>query len=177
MKINRILVTGRLHEELVHRLEGVIEAELRGLPEDQVTEDDLAWAEAYAGFRPVACFHPERYRWVHALGAGVDAFIHRKPWSEQTILTRTNGEFGRKIAEYCLGHMLADAQHHETFARDQQARRWHPQAAIPLAGQAAAVFGAGVIGQAVSRTLRALGVRTLGVSLSGKGHEAFDKRI
>ncbi|MEK8128407.1 D-2-hydroxyacid dehydrogenase [Paenibacillus filicis] len=177
MEIKRILVTGRLQEELKHRLDGVIGAELRCLPEDRVTEQDLAWADAYAGFRPVPGFLPEQYRWVHALGAGVDAFIHRKPWSEQTILTRTTGDFGRKIAEYCLGHMLADAQHHEGFSEDQRARRWGPQAAVPLAGQAVAVFGTGTIGQTISLTLRALGVRAYGISWSGTAHEAFDKTV
>ncbi|WP_159887921.1 D-2-hydroxyacid dehydrogenase [Paenibacillus puerhi] len=174
MKIERILVTGRLHSELEQRLRAVIGAELRCMPEQDVSEQDLAWADAYAGFRPVPGFRSEQYRWVHALGAGVDAFIHRRSWHPATVLTRTTGDFGRQIAEYCLGYMLADAQRHDAFRHRQATREWGPQAAVPLAGQSAVVFGTGSIGQTVAGALRALGVKVWGVSLQGKRDPAFD---
>ncbi|SDC54166.1 Phosphoglycerate dehydrogenase [Paenibacillus sp. UNCCL117] len=174
MKLEKILLTGRLYAELGQRLAGSIDAELRCLPEAEVGETDLAWADAYVGFRPVPGFRADRFRWVHALGAGVDAYLHRRQWNPATILTRTTGEFGRKIAEYCLGYMLADAQHHESFRKDQAARQWRPKPAAALTGQSVVVFGTGAIGGTVAAVLRALGVTVWGVSLSGTPHAGFD---
>lgn len=174
MKINRILITGRLYAELEPILINArLDAELRCKAETNVTEADLAWADAYVGFRPVPGFHTEGLQWVHALGAGVDAFIHKKIWNRGVLLTRTTGDFGRKIAAYTLSHMLADVQLHQIFAAQQASREWSPIAPASLDGQRAVVFGTGSIGQEVARTLQAFGLHVTGISSRGASKPGF----
>ena len=46
---------------------------LRGAVYTEVTADDLAWADAYIGFRRPPLPTMGAVRWVHSTGAGVDS--------------------------------------------------------------------------------------------------------
>ncbi len=174
MQIENIIITGRMYRELEAAWPWDTGKQVRFLAESEVSEADMAWADAYVGFKPVPAFHPEAVRWVHALGAGVDAFVYRKPWNPGVLLTRTTGTFGRKIGEYCLGHMLADLQHHETFARGRSDRSWNPVPPLPLSGSRVTVVGTGSVGQELARMLQALGVQVSGVSMRGEKKPHMD---
>lgn len=175
MRINHILISGRLYRELQPLLAHRKDKEFRYVPEHEVSADDFAWADAYAGFRPVPGFDPRQLQWVHAMGAGIDAFLTSCEWPGDVPLTRTTGAFGAKIGEYCLGYMLSELQHHVKFARDQAARAWNPVAAVPLSGQTAVIFGTGTVGKGIALRLAAFGVRVVGVSLSGRPSPHYDE--
>ncbi|WP_010503132.1 D-2-hydroxyacid dehydrogenase [Paenibacillus elgii] len=174
MQIDNIIMTGRMYRELEAVWPGVDGKQVRFLAESEVSEADMAWADAFVGFKPVPAFHLESVRWVHALGAGVDAFVYRKPWKSDVLLTRTTGSFGQKIGEYCLGHMLADLQHHDAFARSQSDRSWNPVPPLPLSGSRVTVMGTGSVGQELARMLQALGVEVSGVSMRGERKPHMD---
>ena len=100
----RILLSHALHEGLGDYLQERrpdLEYRARGLSE--ITSDDVAWSEVLVGFRAPRVPGWERhYRWIHCIGAGVDAFAFRTGLLPTTLLTRTSEDFGPQIGEYCL---------------------------------------------------------------------------
>lgn len=75
MNIRRILVTGRLYAELAALLpDKRPDKAFRFVAEEELTDDDFVWADAYVGFRPAGPFSLANLRWVHSLGAGVTRF-------------------------------------------------------------------------------------------------------
>ncbi|MFH5184426.1 D-2-hydroxyacid dehydrogenase [Paenibacillus sp. TAB 01] len=175
--IQNIVVTGRMYRELEPLLRQRSDKSFRFLAEADLTAEDYDWTDAFVGFRPPPGFRLEGLQWVHALGAGVDAFVHSREWLPGVLLTRTIGVFGRQISEYCLSYMLAEAQHHGRFRAQQRERSWVPHTPRPLAGQTAVIFGTGTIGQEVARQLSFFGMQVSGVSRSGGRKPYFASNV
>lgn len=173
MNIRSILVTGRLYDEIGRLLAGRSDKEFRFLPDHEVSEADFAWADAYVAFKPTANFRFGRLQWVHALGAGVDAFLHGREWKQEVLLTRTIGPFGRKISEYCLSYILSELQCHEELGHHAAQSIWKPMVPKPLQGLKVVIYGTGAIGQEIARTLSLFGVIVSGVSRSGSKRPYF----
>lgn len=108
-----------------------------------------------------------RLRWIQCMGAGVEQLLVPEV-SPRVAITRVAGIFGPWMAEYALGWCLWVTQRMDRFRADQRARRWAPVDPIPLRGLTLCVVGLGDIGARVARTGRALGMRVLGVSRSGR---------
>ena len=108
-----------------------------------------------------------RLRWIQCMGAGVEQLLVPEV-SPRVTITRVAGIFGPWMAEYALGWCLWVTQRMDRFRADQRARRWAPVDPIPLRGQTLCVVGLGDIGARIARTGRALGLRVLGVSRSGR---------
>jgi phosphoglycerate dehydrogenase-like enzyme len=149
------------------------ELELRTRDRTEVTRDDLQWADCYLGFRPPTDVDLEHVRWVHGTGAGLDAFLFRRRFPADVLLTRTSESFGPKIGEYCAARALAETQELLAFEADQRARRWDTRDIRMLAGTRAVIVGTGDVGRGIGATLAALGVRVDGVSRSGEAHPPF----
>lgn len=177
MNIHHILVSGRLYLELEPLLRGRTDKQLRFIQESEVNAADYEWADAFVGFRPAAQFRPDGLKWIHALGAGVDAFLRHPAWNPNVLLTRTIGAFGQQISEYCLSCILADAQHRDTFGRQQQMKSWVPVPPRPLRGQKAVILGTGTIGQEVARSLGFFDMEVTGVSRSGGRKAHFARNV
>ncbi|WP_210023307.1 MULTISPECIES: D-2-hydroxyacid dehydrogenase [unclassified Paenibacillus] len=177
MKIHKILVTGRLYEEMKRLMAGRSDKEFRFLPDHEVSEADFVWADAYVAFKPTVNFRFGHLQWVHAMGAGVDAFLHGREWKEDVLLTRTTGPFGRKISEYCLSYMLSELQVHKELRHNAEQRKWNPLTPKPLSGQKVVICGTGEIGQEIARTLSAFGVIVSGVSRSGTKQPFFAQNV
>jgi glyoxylate/hydroxypyruvate reductase A len=109
-----------------------------------------------------------RLRWLQAMGAGVDwALAPALP--ADVIVTRVPGVFGPWMREYVLGWCLTITQRTETYRAAQRERRWREEI-LPdrLAGKTMVIVGLGDIGRAIAAAARALGVRVIGVSRSGR---------
>lgn len=143
------------------------------LPEAEVNRHHFDWADAFVAFKPTESFHFGRLKWVHALGAGVDAFLYKREWKKDVLLTRTVGSFGRKIGEYCLSYILADVQRHEEYQQYRAERQWLPSQQKLLQQLNVVIFGTGTIGQEVARMLGAFGVTVYGISRSGASNAHF----
>lgn len=175
MDIKKIIVTGRMYKDLEKVVLLDTKREYLFLPEEQVSANHFDWADGYVAFKPTASFHFGKLKWVHALGAGVDAFLHNREWNKNVILTRTVGSFGRKIGEYCLSYLLADLQRHDNFQQYQTERQWLPSQIKLLHELNIVIFGTGTIGEEVARMLRTFGVTVYGVSRSGAANSHFDR--
>jgi D-2-hydroxyacid dehydrogenase (NADP+) len=170
----RILIGYNVHAEL----EGYIrerrsDLDLRGKPFVNVTAEDLEWAEVYVGFRRPPVPHWGNVRWIHSVGAGVDAFLFRSNLSPDVVVTRSSEPFGPQIAEYCLTRALMFTQHIRALEQSQTAHRWEPRFIGTLAGTHAVIVGTGEIGSEIARRFRAMGCHLTGVSRSGGGNDAF----
>jgi phosphoglycerate dehydrogenase-like enzyme len=130
----------------------------------------LAEAEILFAWR----FPPRLYarmpklRWLQAAGAGVDwALVPELP--PHTVVTRAPGVFGPWMAEYVAAWCGWVSQRVETYRQAQRRHRWIGDV-IPdrLLGKTLVVVGLGDIGRAIARAGRALGLRVLGVSRSGR---------
>jgi phosphoglycerate dehydrogenase-like enzyme len=173
--INKILITGRLYKEIGEALAGKTTKEILCLPEDKVTEKELSWADAYVAFKPTENFDFYNIKWVHALGAGVDSFLFERQWKTGVLLTRTVCSFGQKISEYCLSYILAGLQYHKELETQQKENLWKPLTPVSLGRQTILVLGTGVIGKELAKNLSFLGAKVVGISLSGKPVQFFEK--
>ncbi len=171
---DRILVADRLGEELARFVAArVPELSFRARALESVTPEDVSWADTFVGFRPPSCGLGS-IRWVQSTGAGVDAFLFRKPWATGRILTRTRGRFGVRIAEYCLARALFVSQRMPELLMQQAGARWQKLDPIDFEGTTAVVVGTGDIGAAVGRLFRGAGARAVGVSRTGRASGAFE---
>jgi phosphoglycerate dehydrogenase-like enzyme len=167
---HRVLVATRSFDAIVAELgRRRPDLQLRGAPHTDVTPDDLAWADAYVGFkRPPGATALGRVRWVHCTGAGVDAWLAAPGLAPDILLTRTPESFGPAIAEWAVARIFAMQQRLTEHAAAQRAHRWEPRDAPRVAGTRALVVGTGDVGSAIAGKLAALGVSVAGVSRTGR---------
>ena len=141
--------------------------ELRGKVFTDITAEDLAWAEAYIGFkRPPSVSDMGNVRWIQCTGAGVDSWM-ASDLDPSILLTRSPESFGPMIAEWAVSRIFAIQLQVLELADAQRERRWAPRDIARVAGTRALVVGTGDIGRAIASSLHALGVHVTGVSRSG----------
>jgi glyoxylate/hydroxypyruvate reductase len=174
MEINHILVVSPMYREIKTLIEKEeLHKDFRFMPEDELTEKELDWADALVCFNINSNLEYSQVKWVHSLGAGVDRFLLGKDWDEGVLLTRTICSFGQRIAEYCLSYILSDLQFHNQFQELNQQKKWLPITPRLLSGQKVMIYGTGEIGQAVAKLFSNLGLEVYGVSASGKCKDYF----
>ena len=163
--VKKIVLAGRMRDEVKDYLaQQNMGFEFRVGDYHEIRQEDLDWADAYVAFRPVEGLDMSAVPWVHALGAGVDFYLFRRPWPQNTLLTKTPGNFGRKIGEYCLTRALMFKQRIGELTADQKARRWEPKYAELLEGDRVLVVGTGNVGSGIGKIFHALGCSIEGVS-------------
>jgi glyoxylate/hydroxypyruvate reductase A len=109
----------------------------------------------------------KRLRWIQCMGAGVERLL--VPELPPAVrVTRAAGIFGPWMAEYTIGWCLWVTQRMDRFRASQRQRRWEPVDPVPLRGQTLCVVGLGDIGGSIAKTARALGMRVIGVTRSGR---------
>ncbi|WP_144082900.1 D-2-hydroxyacid dehydrogenase [Salinispira pacifica] len=193
--IRRILVVGGIAAEMEQLLPSVLsvfsgyrpevdrdgtsglrQPEFRFFTEGSPGSGDYDWADALAAFRPPPLFEPEKLNWIHALGAGVEDFVSRLQGvagKDRPMLTRTTSVFGPIIAEYCLGHILADMQNHRIYARQQQHRQWKQHSPCRLADSRIFILGAGDIGSGIASVFTGMGCRVRGLARTPGARKGF----
>jgi D-2-hydroxyacid dehydrogenase (NADP+) len=172
----RLLVSHALHEGLGDYLlarRPDLEIRARGLTE--ITAQDVEWAEVLVGFRAPSEGAWQMLRWIHCIGAGVDAFAFRTGLSPGTLLTRTSEDFGPQIGEYCLTRGLAVTQRLRHLEAEQRARSWKPKHPEQIRGTRALIVGTGTVGRGIARAFLGAGCPVDGVSRRGAAREPFDR--
>ena len=164
----RILVGASSAEAVAARIRAArSDLDLRAVPHTAITAEDLAWADAYVGFRRPSAAALGGVRWVHSTGAGVDPWLVPGALPETILLTRSPQSFGPPIAEWTLARMLAFTQALPALSAAQMVARWAEPSVRALAGTRALIVGTGDIGGTIARVLTPLGVDVIGVSRSG----------
>jgi glyoxylate/hydroxypyruvate reductase len=177
MQIQNIVVASPMYKEIKELIEAKeLHKNFRYVHEDELSQEDLKWADALLAFNLKKPFELTGVKWVHSLGAGVDRFLFKKEWPEEVLLTRTICSFGQRIAEYCLSYILKDLQHHAEFQKLQESKQWQQMTPKLLNQQKIMIYGTGEIGQKAAEVLSSFGVEVYGTSLSGK-EKAFFKEV
>lgn len=170
----RILISHTLHEGLGEYLAARRpDLELRALDANDIAADDVGWADVFVGFRPPREGPWRELRWIHCIGAGVDAFGFRTGLSRQTLLTRTSEDFGPMMGEYCVARALAVTQRLRQFAADQAAGQWKPVHPAHLHSHRVVILGTGAVGRGIAQCFQGLGARVDGISRSGLPRAPF----
>ena len=110
----------------------------------------------------------DRLRWIQWGGAGVDAALFPALVESDVTLTNLRGVFDQTMAEYTLGMILAFAKDFRRTDALQRKRAWSHRITERIAGTRALVVGAGSIGRAIGRTLRAAGIEVEVVGRSAR---------
>ncbi len=166
----RIVIGANAHAELAAALHAQRpELEIRGNRFTDLTAADLAWGEAYVGFKRPPLPTMGNIRWVHCTGAGVDSWLYPEELPRDILLTRSSESFGPMIAEWAVARALAFSQQLVDLAQCQRLHRWAPRDLTLLRGTKAVIVGTGDVGTACGRLFNALGCRVYGVSRSGEG--------
>jgi glyoxylate/hydroxypyruvate reductase A len=116
-----------------------------------------------------------RLTWLQAMAAGVEwALVPELP--ARVTVTRAPGIFGPWMAEYVIGWSLWITQRMAEYLDAQRDRRWIGTV-MPrrLGGTTMTIVGLGDIGRTIARAARALGIRVLGVSRSGRRVPGVDR--
>ncbi|HEV8148784.1 MAG TPA: D-2-hydroxyacid dehydrogenase [Gemmatimonadales bacterium] len=172
----RILVSHALHEGLGdYLLERREDLEIRARGLSEISAQDIAWAEVLVGFRAPREGAWQKLRWIHCIGAGVDAFAFRTGLSPDTLLTRTAEDFGPMMGEYCLARALAVTQRLRQLDAEQRARLWQPKHPKPLRGTRALIVGTGAVGRGIAHALQGAGCTVEGGSRSGAARQPFTR--
>ena len=143
--------------------------EVHGKPYTEITSDDLAWADAYMGFKRPPLPTMGNVRWVHCTGAGVDSWVEPPELPREILLTRTSESFGVYIAEWALARALAMRQQIVDLADAQRRHEWSPREISYIRGSRAVIVGTGDVGSHIAKLFSALGASVHGVSRSGHG--------
>lgn len=109
-----------------------------------------------------------RLRWIHAAGVGVDWALFPELIDGDVVVTNSRGVFDETMPEYALALLLALAKDLPATIDDQRARRWRHRPLAPLRGRRATVVGAGSIGRATTRLLRAVGMEVTVVARTAR---------
>lgn len=161
------------HEQLPLLQAARPKIEFRAIGPKELTEADIKWAEALVGFRPPKHLEVRGPRWIHGSGAGVDAWLFRREFPKEVLLTRTDQPFGGMIGEYCLARALAERQKLVTLLDQQRRVEWEYQTIPVVQGTRAVIVGTGEVGRGIAERFHALGARVDGVSAGGKGVHPF----
>jgi D-2-hydroxyacid dehydrogenase (NADP+) len=147
--------------------------EFRAVAPQDLTEKDISWAEAFIGFRPPKHLEVKGPKWIHGSGAGVDAWLFRREFPKDLLLTRTNQPFGPMIGEYCLSRALAERQGILPLADAQRTLSWEMRSVPLVQGTRALIIGTGEVGRGIAERFKSLGARVDGVSFGGKALAPF----
>ena len=156
----------------IEAIEG--DAEFRCAPDLDALHAELPGAEVLLGWNFAAddvthAFdRAHRLRWIQWGGAGVDAALFPALVASDVTLTNVRGVFDQPMAEYTLGMILSFAKGFRRTDTLQRERTWLHRLTEPIAGTRALVVGAGSIGRAIARTLRAAGIGVEGVGRTAR---------
>ena len=172
----RILTSGRLGKEFANFVDSFnypdLSCSFLDFEEVPVRIKDF---NALAGFNFWDGLDISHIKWIHSFGAGLDSFITRPDLPKDVLITRTTGELGRKMGEYCLAYILEDLKGVITSYQYQTRNSWQKHTQGNLNEQSVLIFGTGAIGGGVARVLRSIVGNTLGVNRSGYQQPEFNK--
>lgn len=113
-------------------------------------------------------------QWVQVLGTGVDRVADLPSLGRDVLITNIAGIHGAPVAEAAIGFMLALSRQLPRSLKAQERHEWERFPARLLDGKVCGMFGIGVIAEALAPRLKALGMRTVGVSSAPRAVPGFD---
>jgi D-2-hydroxyacid dehydrogenase (NADP+) len=167
----RVLIGVGPHEAFLRAFRAALpHLEFRATTHTAVTDEDLAWADTYIGFKRPPLPSMGNVNWVHCSGAGIDSWMYPTELPREILFTKTSESFGSMIAEWALSRALAFSQKLRAVEAYQSRREWKDPGPAFLRGTRAVVVGTGDVGGHIARAFACLGCHLTGVSRSGRAH-------
>jgi len=138
--------------------------------------DLLPTVDAIAGFNFLPETNLNHIKWIHSFGAGVDAFMQHKI-ADDVLFTKTAGNMGSRMAEYCLGHILNELQSIKYFEKLQIESKWKQADTAELSSKTLYLLGTGNMGQAIAKKFNPLVKEVIGINTRGDLSAAFSRVI
>lgn len=111
-----------------------------------------------------------RLRWIQATSSGIGPLVRRTGLDRSGVtITNAAGIHAVPLAEHALLALLYFVKDLPDRLRDQGAHVWERHSGRELRGTTATVVGLGAVGLEIASTLRAVGVRVIGVRRSPLG--------
>jgi glyoxylate/hydroxypyruvate reductase len=105
-----------------------------------------------------------KLRWIQATSSGIGPFVQRAGLDATDILiTNAAGIHAVPLAEHTLLSLLYFVKDVPARLRDQRGHVWERYCGRELRGMTVGVVGLGVVGREIARTLRAVGLKVIGV--------------
>ncbi len=115
-----------------------------------------------------------RLEWVQALGTGVDRITDAPSLGTNVLVTNVPGIHGAPVAEAAIAAMLALSRQLPRAVRAQARHEWERWPSRLLGGKTVAIFGIGVIAEALAPQCNAFGMRVVGISSAPRPVPGFD---
>lgn len=147
---------------------------------------EIADADIFVGpsLRPEQLRLAKKLKWIHATTAGVGQLAYPEIVNSGIMVTNASGVFSVPMAEHTIGLILALARNFPDTVRQQDEKVWSqqllwdkPQHLTEVNGTTLAIVGYGSIGREIAKRARALEMRVIGVTRSGKGDLTHVERI
>ncbi len=169
----KIITTGRLGKDFAAALDKSSEDfEIKYV--DELTSGDIEWADCLAAFPVSNNIDISGIGWIHSFGAGVEGFLQRDDFDSTTILTRTVGNLGFKMGEFCLCHILNFYQNTLNVYENKKQKKWESSYPESVEGKTVLILGSGEMAKGIASLLTKLRMKVIGVNTSGnKIHDIF----
>lgn len=116
-------------------------------------------------------------KWMQVLGTGVDRVTDSPSLRPEVVVTNMPGIHGAPVAETAITAMLALSRDLPRSVRAQDRHAWERFPSRLLDGKTAAIFGLGVIAEALAPRLKALGMTVVGISSAPRALPGFDRLL
>eukprot|EP01119_Soliformovum_irregulare_P011593 TRINITY_DN2922_c0_g1_i1.p1 TRINITY_DN2922_c0_g1~~TRINITY_DN2922_c0_g1_i1.p1 ORF type:complete len:321 (+),score=58.97 TRINITY_DN2922_c0_g1_i1:757-1719(+) len=151
---------------------------LSSIDTDQIRDAEILFGEPSRIVPVLKQINFTNLKWIHSSWAGVNMLMDAKEYiPEGCTITRTAGYFGRPMAEYCLGHIIARERSFTKYGEDQKKKVWNQQEYRPLSSLVMGILGTGDIGTEVARiSSEGFGMKVWGLRRSmGPAAPHFEK--
>ncbi|NNF54338.1 MAG: D-2-hydroxyacid dehydrogenase [Acidimicrobiales bacterium] len=160
---------------------------VRVLPGRQLIslEDAKAFNAALPKMEILVTGRPPKNRWaradnlrmIHVAGSGVDSLLPAPDLAEHVVVTNSRGSHEPHMPEFVMAMALALAYNVPQLVRQQHNHQWRETFPRPLFEQTMCVVGMGTVGRSVARRAKALGMKVVGVSRSGRHVDGIDQVV
>lgn len=164
----KVLINSKISSEHLEKISsGFPDIELvhTGNPAEaaQLVQEAEVLVSWWSNFSPDFLASPS-LRWIHALSAGVDGFLHPPVLEGRILLTNSSGIHGIPISEHTFAMLLSFSRGLYRFAKYQEQSLWQKDVPLTeLRGKSLGIVGLGSIGQEIARLGTAFGMRVIGV--------------
>lgn len=106
----------------------------------------------------------EKLRWLQLTWAGADKYVKMKGFPKKATLTNASGAFGKIIAEYVVGGIIALYRSLPVYWNNQKKHIWEKNdSADTLYGKNVLILGTGDIGRNIAHRMKAFETHVTGI--------------
>lgn len=141
------------------------EVEIKYIPEDLVTPDDVENVDVIVGnINPQLLKHCKQLKLLQLNSAGTDGFTSPGILPENAVLANATGAYGLAISEHMIGSILCLMKKLDLYKMNQVNKKWNDEGPVSsIYGTKTLIVGFGDIGNEFGIRMFALGSKITGI--------------